>query len=263
MKALNYKCAIVTGASSGIGAAIAIELCNHGVLVLAVARRRSNLMSVKSSIAKDRQKFFKPIVADIAKPNDTKRIIDAAKKEGGTDLLINNAGVGISKSFEKHSLTNAEDIISTNLLGTIMLTHNSLLNRRAKKSLHIVFVSSLAGKIGFPNLSVYSATKFAIEGLAESLRHEYANSLVRITVLRPGVTDTNFFNVAGMKEYYNSVKKSKKIHTAGSVANELLTNLDDNNGIIMVGGDRLFLRILPFVPFTKRFKILNFTNTFQ
>lgn len=262
MTELNYKCAIITGASSGIGAAIAKELCNRDILVLGVARNKANLDQVKRSLPKAKQKLFRPLIADISKREDVKRI-NLVGKNAGVDLLINNAGAGLSLTLEKHTPADVHNIIATNLIGTTMLSHGLLLSRPSKKPLHIVFVTSLAGKIGFPDLSVYSATKFALEGLAESLRYEYANKPVRITVLRPGVTDTNFFNIAGMKNYYNSVKGSSKIHSAESVALKLINNLDTNNGVIMVGADKLFLKVLPFIPFRKRFKILGLTNKFQ
>ncbi len=262
MTKLNYKCAIVTGASSGIGAAIAKELCSHDILVLGVARNKANLDQVKLSLPKEQRKLFRPLIADISKQEDVKKISLVAKKNG-VDLLINNAGVGLSAPFEKHTPADVQNIITANFTGTSMLSHSLLLTRPSKKSLHIVFVSSLAGKIGFPELSIYSATKFALEGLAESLRYEYVNMPVRITVLRPGVTDTNFFNNAGMKNYYDSVKGANKIHSAESVALKLINNLDTNNGVVTVRADKLFLRVLPFIPFSKRFNILELTNKFQ
>lgn len=207
------------------------------------------------------RKLFTCLKADITNDRDVNKII---KKTSGLRpnklLLVNNAGFGISGSFEKINIVDAGRVIDTNLLGALKLTQGLLRIRNKKAQNDIVFVTSLAGKIGFPGLAIYSASKFALEGLAETLRLEYKDKNVDIFVLRPGVTDTNFFNTAGMAKFYNSVKGTKAIHTSESVAKLLIKGLERRKPIIVAGGDKYFLKLLPLIPFNKRFGFLDITN---
>jgi len=250
----EYSRAIVTGASSGIGAAIAKALCMKNIEVYAVARNKAKLKQVKNSLPHDKQKYFNLITADISNSQGIETILKSAQPINKVDLLVNNAGVGISKSFDKHNDHEIDSIISTNLTGTIKLTNGVLKNRSKKSKIHIIFVSSLAGKIGFPDLSVYSATKFGIEGFAQSLRTEYRNQKVKISILLPGVTDTNFFNIAKMD-------MPDKMHSPDNVASTLLKNI--NKSVVVVGGDKYFIKLIPFIPFHNRFKVLSITNKFE
>jgi short-subunit dehydrogenase len=194
----EYSVALVTGASSGIGAEISKELCLTNITVIAVARDRKKLETVKKSLPKSKQKFFIVLAKDLAKKADLRDIVTRCNKENYVDLVINNAGVGIEKDFVDLTDSEISQIFSTNLFGHVYITREMLKNRKSGHPFHIVFVSSLAGKIGFPRLSAYTASKFAIEGLSEALQQEYKGTSVSITVLRPGITDTGFFKMAKM-----------------------------------------------------------------
>jgi short-subunit dehydrogenase len=124
------------------------------------------------------------------------------------------------------------------------------------KSGHIIFVTSLAGKMGFPGLSAYSASKFGVEGLAESIRREVSSNNVAVTVLRPGVTDTEFFENANMQEFQKQRKEAGTLHPASKVANELVSKIHKLPNEIVIGNDKWFLRIMPFVPEKLRFAVL-------
>lgn len=256
----SYRRALVTGASSGIGLAIARELCHAGVTVFAVARNERRLQEIQSQLPKEDRKHFIFVIADLRKKADIKKIIETCKHRGFIDLLINNAGIGYNKEFEKLSDRDISDTIDTNLLGHVLLTKELLKLRKSNNPMHVVFVTSLAGKIGFGGLSIYSATKFALEGLCEALRIEYQNTLVSFTVLRPGVTDTNFFAKAGMQEFHSSVKGTKTLHPPAEVAQEMLRKINAHPTSIVVGNDKYFIRLLPFIPFTWRFKVLDIIN---
>lgn len=256
----NKKTALVTGASSGIGAAIAIELCKKNIKVFAVGRSIKGLSSVKKQLPANKKTNFVSLPADITSRLGRQKILKESTKHR-LDLLINNAAIGKSKGFVEHSNKEIQEIINTNLIAPIMLT-KELIEKNAPSgpSFQIVFVSSLAGKMAFPNLSIYSATKFALEGLAESLQEEYKNSNIRVTVLRPGVTDSNFFSRAGMDDFYRSVKGTKALNSPKAVADIFVKNLRKLPLSITIGNDRYFLKILPFLTRKNRFKVLDLTN---
>lgn len=256
---LPYQGAIVTGASSGIGAEIAKKLCQSGITVLAVARKRQNLEKVKKALHRDHQKYFIPTPTDISKEEDLSHIVSTAQNYK-VDLLINNAGVGKNTPFEVLTQNEIEAQIQTNLVGHVLLTQKLLKLRQPQTGMHIVFVSSLAGKVGFEGLSIYTATKFAIEGLCEALKAEYKDKTVDFTILRPGITDTNFFTNANMEAFHRSVKGTKALHSAESVASYLLAKIARKPRIITVGNDKYFVRLLPFIPFSQRFKVLDMIN---
>jgi short-subunit dehydrogenase len=254
----NYNAAIITGASSGIGAAIATELCKRNITVIAVGRNRKNLINTKNRISKKQQNNFKILVADIKKNNDLERIIKLAKQYDAR-LLINNAGLGTFRNFEEQNIREIKETIETNLIGTAILTNKFL--KAFKDNVHIVFVSSLSGKIGFPGLSIYTATKFGIEGLIETLRRELNGKKIRITTLRPGITDTNFFNRSGMTNFLSEVKAKSKIHSPEYVAKLLISEIDKDE--ITVSSDKLFIRLLPFIPDKLKFSVLEILNNYQ
>ena len=257
---IEYNTALVTGASSGIGAAIARQLCLADVQVLAVGRSKDRLEKVRSSLPKKKQRLFLPVVGDLANKKDITQILKQGATYSPVDLLVNNAGTGYCDRFENIPDEAIENTVSTNLIGHILLTKGMLKQRLPDTPMHVVFVTSLFGKIGFENLSVYSATKFALEGLCEALRIEYENTSVDITVLRPGITNTNFFKVAGMEDFHNSVKGTKALHSPDSVAKALLVNADKRPNSIIVGNDKYFIPLIPFIPFKYRLKVLNIIN---
>jgi len=259
-KILPYHRAVVTGASSGIGAEIAKQLCTSNVTVFAVARTGSKLDEVRRTLPPNKQKFFVAVEGDLTSADDIDRVIKKASIGGAVDLLVNNAGVGYCKRFEDLSVDEINTTINTNLTGPLRLSHGILRSRKPKQELHIVFVTSLAGKVGFGELSAYSATKFALEGICEALRLEFLNSPVAITVLRPGITDTGFFEKAGMDEFRQSVKGSKSFYSAKRVASEFIKKIPEKPNAIVVGNDKYFLSLLPFIPFRHRFRILDIVN---
>lgn len=263
MNNLGYTTAIVTGASSGIGEEFAKQLCSMGTKVIAVGRNKKRLLEIEQNLPKESMKLFIPFVADLTKTLDIKRLVEKARSEGPIDLLINNAGIGFSQPFEKMNSGQIVSTLQTNLAGPIELTQGILQLHSNKNRLHIAFVTSLAGKIGFGGLSVYSATKFAIEGLCESLRVEYSDKPVDITVVRPGIVDTNFFDRSGMNDFRESVKNSKSFYPASRVARESLQRLKSRPSYITIGNDKYFLKLLPFIPFKWRFTVLDLVNKLQ
>jgi short-subunit dehydrogenase len=253
---LRGKSAVVTGASSGIGREIALAFSREGVNVLAVARREERLKEI-SDIATQHIGEIVSFPADLQQNESVEAITAAALSYFGTiDILVNNAAFGKNEAFVDLNESDLEGIIKTNLMAPARLSQKVLPIMIQKQSGHIVFVTSLAGKLGFPGLSAYSASKFGIEGLAESIRREVSRHNVVITVLRPGVTDTEFFENANMQEFEQQSRKAGKLHPPTNVAHELVVKMQSKPNEIVVGSDKWFLRIMPFVPEKYRLTVL-------
>lgn len=255
----KYNCAIVTGASSGIGAAITMRMCMNGTKVYAIARSVADLSALKKTLNKQHQNNLVLINCDVSSRTQVDRAFRNIMKLDSIDLVVSNAGVGVHKRFIDHSQVDINKVLNTNLSGNINVI-KATLKYKKEHFVQIVCTSSLAGKIGFSEMSIYSATKFALEGMIESLRNEYNPKDVLFTIFRPGITGTPFFKKADMQDFEDSVKNSKSFYAADKVAEILLTKLNHNATTIIVGNDKFFLRLLPFIPFKFRFKILDIIN---
>ena len=189
---IQGKTALVTGASRGIGRAIAVELARQGFQqILLVARSQPKLQDVALEIRAAGACAI-PIPLDLTQPvNVSAAIARAWKTHGPFDLLVNCAGVAHQTSFLSSSLHQAHHELSLNLMGLYTVTR--LVGRRMASRRHgtIVNVSSLMGKVAAPTMATYSATKFAIVGFSQALRHELAPHRIRVVTLLPSLTDTD------------------------------------------------------------------------
>lgn len=260
---MQYKVVLISGASSGIGEAIARNFLARGAIVHGLGRDSRRLLEAKKRLPKKHQKNFHTYRCDVAISSGVKTALRKIFKKCSPDLIINNAGVGFSNDIMEYTDEQIESVIDTNLKGTVYITRESLKLRDRNKPLQLVNVSSLGGKMGFPHLSIYSASKFAVEGFTEAMQRDYDSKNVYFTILRPGITDTDFFNKAGMENFRNSVKKLKSFYTAESVAEEFVNKLDINKLEITIGNDRVFLKLSPFIPFKRKFQVLDIVNKLQ
>jgi short-subunit dehydrogenase len=184
--------ALVTGASSGIGAATAAALAHNGYQVIVHGRDENALSELASRIGGI------PIAADLAQPDGARRLSEHALKVAGhVDVLVNNAGIGWEGSFSDMPSDIAERLQAVNLSAPIALTHALLPGMRERGHGRLVFVTSIAGRLGVGGESVYAATKAGLDCFAESLRMELRGSGVTVGVVVPGVVDTPFFERRG------------------------------------------------------------------
>ncbi len=191
---LNGRRAIVTGASSGIGRAVALELARRGVNLVLVARREDRLAQLAGEIAA-LGRTVETVVGDVTDPETRGRAVDAAQsKLGGLDILVNNAGVGATGLFESAGAERLRRIMEVNFFALVETTRLALPLLRQGISPIIVNVSSILGHRGVPYNSEYSASKFAVQGFSESIRAELAQSGVGVLVVSPGTTETEFFD---------------------------------------------------------------------
>lgn len=186
--------AVITGASSGIGAALARQLAAAGARVHLVARRQDRLASLAAEI-NDAGGKAHVLPCDVA---DREQIRAAAAavlaRTGKVDLLINNAGYGRHRDFVAWDYDDMERMMRVNYLGALAWTKELLPQMLERRSGWLVYVASVAGRLGVPAESAYGASKFAMVGLAEALTLELTDKGVHVLTVCPGTVDTEFFD---------------------------------------------------------------------
>jgi uncharacterized protein len=186
--------ALITGASSGIGQALARRFAAEGARVALVARRVDRLDALAEEI---RRRGGEALVlpCDVA---DRGQVFAAAeqviKRFGGVDLLVNNAGYGRHRWFLRWDLDDMERMMRVNYFGTLYCTKALLGQMVERRRGWVVFVASVAGKLGVPEESAYAASKFAMVGLAEALSYEVEDASVQVLTVCPGTIRTEFFD---------------------------------------------------------------------
>ena len=189
MQDLSGKVAVITGASSGIAQAAARLLVAEGVHVVLVARRRDRL----TALADELGEAATVVEADVAAPAQVKALFDQVRARfGGLDLLFNNAGIGINAAFEDSTQEDWKTMIDVNLYGVLNCTHEAIALLRGRLGAMISSVSSVGGRYGVQNWSVYSATKYAVVGFHDALRKELGPDHIRVSVIEPGAVWTEF-----------------------------------------------------------------------
>lgn len=186
---LKGKTVVVTGASSGIGRATALALSRRGANVVLGARRSELLDQVASECAA-MGVSARTVPTDVARHDECVRLIAAA---GPVDVLVNNAGFAVFDSVAEAKPDDLEQMMRTNYLGTVFCTQAVLPQMLERGSGTIVNVASIAGLMGYARMSGYCATKFAVVGFSEALRDEVIGRGVRVALVCPGTTDTEFF----------------------------------------------------------------------
>jgi 3-oxoacyl-[acyl-carrier protein] reductase len=191
MNDLKNKNALITGAGKGIGKAIALALAKEGVNVILLARTQEEIDNVAAKARSLRVKAL-AITADVADINSVNTAVEKALSEFGTiDILINNAGIAAFGKFLELEPTEWERIIQVNLMGTYYVTRAILPNMVERQTGDIINISSTAGLNGNALTSAYSASKFAVLGLTDSLMQEVRKHNIRVTALTPSTVATD------------------------------------------------------------------------
>ena len=183
---------IVTGASSGIGRALALELARGGAKLVVVARREDRLKQLAAEVAALNGRI-ETIVGDITDPDVRQRATDTVQsKYGGLDILVNNAGIGALGRFEDSDLDQVRKVFEINFFALIEMTRLALpLLKNGVKPM-VVNVASIVGRRGIPYRSVYCASKFAVQGFSEAIRAEFTRFGIDVLIVNPGTTETEF-----------------------------------------------------------------------
>jgi short-subunit dehydrogenase len=189
---LNGLRVLVTGASQGIGRAIAALGAKRGMRVLASARNLDLLNRLAAEARQDGH-TLEIVAADVATQEGRDAMVRTAKEKlGGLDVLINNAGIGATGHFADSSPEALRSIMETNFFGTVETTRAFLPLLREGKTPALVNVSSILGRRAIPGRSLYCASKFAVEGWTQAIRAEFARFDIDVITINPGLTQTNF-----------------------------------------------------------------------
>jgi NAD(P)-dependent dehydrogenase (short-subunit alcohol dehydrogenase family) len=205
----------ITGAARGLGAAIAMAALEEGHRVIATDRNITQLKvtyaGCGSSVATTRLDVTDSDQATISVKN-------AVERFGSIDVLVNNAGYGQFGVFEENDIVDIERQFAVNVFGVFNVTRAVLPIMRKQRRGHIFNMSAIGGFIGYPNLSLYSASKFAVEGFTESLAQEVAPFGINVTMIEPGFMRTNFlgsksvrFGAGSINDYAESSEKVRQL----------------------------------------------------
>lgn len=188
----QQKVAIVTGSSSGIGYATSLLLARNRFHTYATMRNIEKSADIQEIANKERLPL-QVMQLDVNNDASIRNSIEKVESENERiDVLVNNAGYGLVGTFEDLSVEEVKSQFETNFFGVIRLTQQVLPIMRKQKSGTIVNVSSGAGRIGFPAMSAYVSSKFALEGLSESMSYELEPFGIKVVIIEPGVIRTNF-----------------------------------------------------------------------
>jgi len=188
---MSKKTVLVTGASSGIGRATAIYLAQNGYQVYGAARRLDRLQALGTY-------GIRPIALDVSKDGSIVACIEKINNEaGGIDVLVNSAGLGSYGALEDVPMAEAKNQLEINLFSIARLIQLVLPHMRARGYGKIVNISSIGGKVGLPMGSWYHASKFALEGLSDSLRNEVRQFGIDVIVIEPGGTKSEMIGIGG------------------------------------------------------------------
>lgn len=242
--------ALITGASSGIGAAFAEELAKRQYNLVLIARSETKLQELANQLQQEYQIQADVFVQDLTKPHAAMAVFNAVSQRGlNIDLLINNAGFGDYGSFADRPREKQVDMIQLNITVLVEITHLFIQEMRKRKSGSIINVASIAAFQPLPYLSVYAATKAFVLSFSEAIWAENKDSGIKVIAVCPGPTESNFFNVA---EFPLSMANNgtNKMTPAKEVVIDALQALAQNRSNIVTGGlpNQIIANISRFLP---------------
>ncbi|KZN98458.1 SDR family oxidoreductase [Pseudobacillus badius] len=216
MNGLQGKTAIITGASSGIGLAIAKELAGEGVNVVLAARRAEQLEELASEINQMGTAKALAVQTDMTNKADVEQLVQKAKAAfEHVDIFVNNAGQMLSATVRSGKVEEWEQMIDVNIKGVLYGIHAVLPSMLERSSGHIINIASVSGLEVTKMSTVYSATKYAVRAISAGLEKELARTGVRVTNISPGMVDTPLSSASGRS---NDRKKLEAADIAKAVA---------------------------------------------
>src|SRR5712691_7953659 len=263
MTAIRGSAAAVTGAASGIGRALALELAARGCDVALADRDEAGLQTVAAEINRTHSQKVTAHRVDVGEPQQIADFAQAATSaHPGLNIVVNNAGVALLGQFNQIDQAQMDWLININFWGVVHATRAFLPQLSRQREAHIVNLSSIFGIIAPPGQTAYAASKFAVRGFSESLRHELqaAASPVRLSVVHPGGVATNIVRNsrtgvgvtdnerrAGAIGRFDSVART----TPAAAALRIIKGIEKNQPRILIGNDARLMDLLQrFLPAT-------------
>jgi len=256
MTAISGSAAAITGAASGIGRALALELAARGCDLALADRDEAGLATLAAEIGRAGQRKVTVHTVDVGVPREIEAFAQAAiAAHPVLNIVINNAGVVLMGTFDEVDQAQMEWLININFWGVVHGTRAFLPHLSKRPEAHIVNLSSVFGIIAPPGQTAYCAAKFAVRGFSESLRHELAmaKSPVRLSVVHPGGIATNIVRNSrigtGMTDNARRAQSIERFDalartTPAAAALRIIQGIDKNQPRILIGGDARFMDLL-------------------
>jgi dehydrogenase/reductase SDR family member 7B len=245
---IEGKVVWITGASSGIGAALSVELFDRGATVILSARSAAKLEEIKARFDEKVPGRCIVVPCDVTNTVSVQEAIDQVKKLAGhVDILINNAGVSQRSYALNTSLEVDRELFEVNFFGAVAVTKGIAPLMVAQGSGHIVVISSMAGKYGFRMRSAYSASKHALQGYFETLRAELFQDNVQVTIVCPGriKTDISVHSLVGDGQTYGKMDKGQAQGIpVERCAKIIVRAIEHNRKEVFIGKRELLLLII-------------------
>ncbi len=214
MSTFDGKVALITGASSGIGRALTLLLLREGASVIASGRSVPRLAELRTEAAGLPGALILA-AADVTNEEEMLKALEKASMTVGMpDIVVANAGYGTIKPFVEMTTEEFDSVFATNVRGVWLTLRHTIPNMIEKGGGDVIIVSSLAGKNGFAGGTAYSASKFAVRGLAQSLMLEVREKNIRVATIFPGSTDTRFFDDIPMSPNREKILSSDDVAQA-------------------------------------------------
>ncbi|MBK8326360.1 MAG: SDR family oxidoreductase [Moraxellaceae bacterium] len=254
MKNLEGKIVVVTGAGSGIGRALALQLAAQGAQLALCDVNETNLQKTVEIASAHGVKVYSAAV-DVSKRDAFQTFADnVARALGNASVIINNAGVALSQNVEGMDRKDFEWVLNINFWGVVNGCEAFLPQLRQQKDAHIVNISSIFGIIGVPSQSAYNASKFAVKGFTEALRQELNGSNIHVTCVHPGGIKTNIARNARVhNDMFGRVADVKKLAadfdrlaatTAEEAARQIVRAIENNQKRLLIGKDAKALDVI-------------------
>ena len=189
--------AVITGASSGVGKSLAIQLSDAGYKVVLAARSEDKLNVIAEEIQKMGGNCL-VVPTDVSQPEQINNLKDRTLEYGDVFVVINNAGLGKFCKIEDVTLEDWNRQLDVNLRATFLVSQAFIHGMKRRKKGTLVFMNSVAGKKGYPYSAAYVASKYGMRGLADSLREELREDNIKVISIHPGAVDTPFWDGAGV-----------------------------------------------------------------
>jgi short-subunit dehydrogenase len=256
MTAIKGAAAAVTGAASGIGRALVLELAARGCDLALADRDEAGLQAVAAEIARDPKRRITTHRVDVGEPAEIAEFARAATSaHPALNIVINNAGVALLGQFDEIDQAQMDWLFNINFWGVVHSTRAFLPHLARKSEAHIVNLSSIFGILAPPGQSAYAAAKFAVRGFSESLRHELqmANSPVRLSVVHPGGVSTNIARnsrtgvaVTDNERRAQSIERFDAVAktTPAAAALRIIKGIEKNQPRILIGHDARMMDLL-------------------
>lgn len=217
------KAILITGATSGFGRAIVERFSENGWNCIITGRRKELLDEIKNNIESKYQNKILTLNFDISKESEVENAVHSISEEWqNIDVLINNAGLSLGlESFEEMSMSDINQMISTNINGVVFMSHNIAPWMVKRKAGHIINIGSISAKTVYKNANIYCMTKHAVDAFSKGLRIDLLQYGIKVTAIHPGAADTEFSNVRfkGDSERAKSVYRGYEPLHASDIAN--------------------------------------------